>query len=215
MSKIVIFGGGGKAGRAAAREAIERGHHVTAVVRNPAQHGRLADDGVEVVAGDVLDPDAVARIAIGHHAAISAVYDPEADPTQFFPAAAKSLLQGLPKAGIERALIIGLVSTLEVAPGVRMLDTPDFPEEFRGFGNGHLAGLEAFRTSETELDWLVLSPPMVLDDGPRTGAYQVGGDQVLTKDEKPGHLSYADLAIALIDEIDEPRNHRTRISVAD
>lgn len=215
MSKIVIFGGGGKAGRAATLEAIDRGHQVTTVVRDPSQHTHLAGDGVEVVAGDVLDPDAVARIATGHDAAISAVYDPQADPAQFFPAAAESLLQGLPKAGIERALVIGLVSTLEVAPGVRMLDTPDFPEQFKGFGNGHLAGLEAFRSSQTELDWLVLSPPMVLDEGPRTGTYRVGGDQVLTKEDGTGHISYADLAIALIDEIDTPKNHRTRISVAD
>jgi putative NADH-flavin reductase len=215
MSKIVIFGAGGKAGRSAVAEARRRGHEVTAVVRDPAKHNDLAGDGVTVVSGDVLDASSVAETAQGHHAAISAVYDPTADPSEFFVGAANSLLTALPKAGVTRVLVVGLVSNLEVAPGVRMLDTPDFPENFRAFAKGHTAGLDAFRTASTDLDWLVVTPPMVLDEGDRTGTYRVGGDALLAKEDGTSHLSYSDLAIALLDEIDAPKHHGTRISVAD
>ncbi|MBF6302827.1 NAD(P)H-binding protein [Nocardia amamiensis] len=134
---------------------------------------------MQVVAGDVLDAAAVAAVAAGHDAAISAVYDPQAAPLGFFASAATSLLDGLPKAGVARALVVGVVSTLDVAPGLPMFQAPDFPDEYREFGRGHMAGLQAFRDSATDLDWLVVTPPMVLDDGTRTGSYRIGGDEGL------------------------------------
>ena len=215
MSKLVVFGAGGKAGRAVVAEATARGHQVTAVVRDPAKYTDLGGDRVTVVAGDVTDVSSVTGVAGGHDVAISACYDQQADPGQFFPAAASALLEGLPKAGVGRVLAIGLVSNLEVAPGLRMMDTPDFPEQFLGFAKGHTAGLEAFQNSGTSLDWLVVTPPMVLDEGARTGTYRTGGDQLLTKEDGTGHISYADLAIALVDEAENPKHHSTRISVAD
>nr|BFE88776.1 hypothetical protein GCM10020093_113770 [Planobispora longispora] len=85
MGRIIIFGAGGRAGGAAVAEARRRGHRVTAVVRDPARHGDLAADGVPVVAGDVTDADAVARLAAGHDAAISAAADLGAPPRSSSP----------------------------------------------------------------------------------------------------------------------------------
>lgn len=216
MSKIVVFGAGGKAGRAAITEARARGHQVTAVVRDPSKYADLASNGTDVVTGDIRDASGVAAVSAGHDAAINAAYDPQSPPGEFFVQAANALLESLPKAGISRALFIGLVSNLEVAPGLRMMDTPDFPEAYLDFAKGHTAGLDALRAAgETELDWLVITPPMMLDQGERTGTYRVGGEQLLSKEDGTSHISYADLAIALIDEIDAPKHHRTRISVAD
>jgi putative NADH-flavin reductase len=215
MSKVVVYGAGGKAGRAVITEARTRGHEVVAVVRDPAKYDGLASEGVEVVAGDVLDAAGVASITKGADAVVSAVYDPQADPTAFFVGASNALLTGLPQAGVSRVLVIGLVSNLEAAPGVRLLDTPEFPEGFLAFAKGHTAGLDAFKTATTDLDWLVVTPAMVLDEAARTGTYRVGGDQLLTKEDGSSHISYADLAIALLDEIDTPKHHSTRISVAD
>ena len=215
MGKVVVYGAGGKAGKAVIAEARTRGHQVVAVVRDAAKHEALAAEGVEVVAGDVLDSASVAATAKGADAVVSAVYDPQADAHEFFVGAANSLLAGLPQAGVDRVLVIGLVSNLEVAPGVRLLDSPEFPEGFLAFAKGHTAGLEAFKAAETELDWLFVTPPMVLDEGVRTGTYRVGGDQLLAKEDGTSHISYADLAIALLDEIDTPAHHKTRITVAD
>ncbi|WP_170318771.1 NAD(P)-dependent oxidoreductase [Allorhizocola rhizosphaerae] len=212
MSRIIVFGAGGKAGRAVISEAVNRGHDVTAVVRDPSKYEDL---GVTVVAGDVCDASSVASLATGHDAAVNAAYDPQSAPADFFVGAAKAFLEGLPKAGVGRAVVIGMVSNLEVAPGLRMLDTPDFPEAYREFAQGHTAGLDTLRAAETELDWVVLTPPMVLDLAARTGTYRTGGDQLLAKEDGTSHLSYADLAVAIVDEIENPQHHRTRIAVAD
>ncbi|GAA2266507.1 NAD(P)-dependent oxidoreductase [Streptomyces amakusaensis] len=215
MGKIVVFGAGGKAGREIVKEAVSRGHQVTAVVRDPAKYGDLATDQVQVVSGDIANVRSVAAVAAGHDVAIHAVYDQTSAPEPFFVGAAHALLQSLPAAGVKRALIIGLASTLEVAPGVRVMDTPDFPEAFLEFCKGHAAGLEVFSSATTDLDWLYVTPPMVLDQGPRTGTYRVGGNQLLAQEDGTSHLSYADLAVALLDEVDTPKHHQTRIAVAD
>ena len=90
MGKLVIFGAGGRAGRAAVAEARRRGHQVTAVVREPGGHSGLSGDGVQLMAGDVTDVDSVARVAAGHDAAISAVYDAAAQPSAFYAGAARA-----------------------------------------------------------------------------------------------------------------------------
>ncbi|MEV4847298.1 NAD(P)H-binding protein [Micromonospora matsumotoense] len=94
MSRVVVFGAGGRAGRAAVAEARRRGHQVTAVVRDPGAHGSLPMDGVRLVVGDAADPDSVAKVAAGHGAAISAVYDASARPDAFYPGVARVLLDG-------------------------------------------------------------------------------------------------------------------------
>ena len=102
MSKIAVFGAGGRAGRAAVGEARRRAHQVPAVVRDPAKYGDLAADGVHLVPGDVTDANSVARVAEGHDAAISAVYDAAAQPDAFFTGAARALLDGVTRAGVGR-----------------------------------------------------------------------------------------------------------------
>ncbi|WP_043626433.1 NAD(P)-dependent oxidoreductase [Nonomuraea candida] len=207
MGKIVVFGAGGKAGRAAVAEARRRGHQVTAVVRDPAKHGDLAAGEVAVVAGDVTDADSVAAVAAGHDAAISAVYDAQASPGSFYAGAATALLDGLSRAGVGRLLVVGLGTLLETEPGVRLMDTGGFPPEYRPFSDGHAAGLQVLRSTTTGLDWLYASPTGNFDhDGPRAGHYRTGGPA------GTGLISYADFAIALLDEIDTPAHHRTHIA---
>ncbi|MEO3812439.1 NAD(P)H-binding protein [Sphaerisporangium sp. B11E5] len=208
MGGIVVFGAGGRAGRAAVREARGRGHRVTAVVRDPGKYGELAGDGVRVVAGDVTDENDVARAAEGHDAAISAVYDPGASADVFFVGAARALLDGLTEAGVGRLVVVGLASVLETAAGVPLMDTPGYPQEYRAFYLGHAAGNEVLRRTATEVDWVVVSPAGDFDHGGgRTGRYRTAPA------EAGSRVSYADFAIALLDEIDRPRHHRTHLGV--
>ena len=211
MAKIVIFGAGGRAGRAAVAEARRRGHVVTAVVRDPARHdipGDTAGDAVSVVAGDVTDVDSVARVAGGHDAAISAVYDAAARPDAFFTGAARALLDGLPRAGVGRLLVVGLASVLADADGVPLMDTPGYPQEYRAFSLAHAAGADVLRASTGAPDWLIVSPAGDFDHGgPRGGRYRTAP---ATMDSR---ISYADLAVALLDEIETPKHHRTHIGV--
>jgi putative NADH-flavin reductase len=208
MSQIVIFGAGGRAGRAAVAEARRRGHTVTAVVREPGRVKGLHGDHVSVAAGDVTTVDSVATLAAGHDAAISAVYDPAAAPGAFFTGAARALLAGLPPAGVARLLVVGLSSVLPNADDVPLMDTAGYPQEYRPFYLGHAAGADVLRAATAPLDWLIVSPAGDFDHGAgRTGRYRT------TPADAASRISYADLAVALLDEIDTPKHHRTHIGV--
>lgn len=208
MSRIAVFGAGGRVGQATVGEARRRGHQVTAVVRGPARYSDLAGDGVHLVAGDITDVDDVARVAEGHDAAISAVYDAGARPDAFFTGAARALLDGLTRAGVGRLIVVGLASVLKTASGVALMDTPGYPQEYRVFYLGHAAGADVLRAATAELDWLVVSPAGDFEHGgARTGRYRTAAAEAASR------VSYADFAVALLDEIDTPKHHRAHLGV--
>ncbi|MEU9460220.1 NAD(P)-dependent oxidoreductase [Streptomyces sp. NPDC058322] len=215
-SRIVVFGAGGRAGRRAVAEAVARGHRVTAVVRDTGKHRGLAGEGVSVVAGDVTRADSVAEVAAGHDAAINAAGRLDMPSAEFYSSAAHALLDGLAGAGVGRLVLVGIGSTLETAPGVAVHDAPGFPGEARAFSLGHTAELDVLRAAETDIDWLVIAPPPVMldDEAPRTGRYRTGDNRVLPAVDGAASFSYADLAVALIDEIESPKHHRSLTAVA-
>jgi putative NADH-flavin reductase len=208
MEKIIIFGAGGRAGRAAVAEARRRGREVTAVVRDPSAYVDLAEPGVTAVAGDATDAASVARLATGHHAVIGAVYRADADAAEFFGAAGRGLADGLALARIDRLVWVGVAATLPIEDGLRMCDGPDFPAEWRAFALAHDAASAALRGSD--LDWVIVTPPMRLEEGEREGAYRTG-TAVLPGTDR---ITYADLAIALLDEAEDGKHHREQIAVA-
>lgn len=208
MRTIVVFGAGGRAGRAAVAEARRRGHQVTATVRDPAKHPDLHAGGVRLVAGDVTDATSVAEAAQGHDAAISAAYDPGAQPEVFFAGSARALLDGLPRAGVGRLVVVGLASVLATGSGALLMDTPGYPQDYRAFYLAHAAATDVLHATPTSLDWLVLSPAGDFDhDGARLGRYRTAPAEATSR------VSYADFAIALLDEIDSPTHHRTHVGV--
>ncbi|GAA1623190.1 NAD(P)-dependent oxidoreductase [Actinoplanes couchii] len=218
-SAIVVFGAGGRAGRAITAEAQRRGIRVTGVVRDPGGHPGLTAD--RVVAGDVLDSASVAALVRGHGAAVHAV-SPASGPEalqrlgvlddRFFVTAAGALLAGLESSGVPRLIVIGLFANLVDAGGRPLFEDPAvFPPELRRFAVAHTAGLDHLRGAGSPVDWLMLTPPGRLSpDAPRTGGYRTGGDRA-----DGVTLSYADLAVAAVDEIVSPVHHRTRIAVFD
>ncbi|WP_405751846.1 NAD(P)H-binding protein [Streptomyces sp. NBC_00012] len=215
-SRIVVFGAGGRAGRRAVAEAVARGHRVTAVVRDTDKYRDLAGDGVSVVAGDMTRADSVAEVAAGHDAAIGAAARVDMPSADFYVGAAHALLDGLARAGVGRLVFLGIGSTLETAPGVAVHDAPGTPEEHRAFSLGHAAALDVLRAAETDIDWLVVAPPPVFldDEAPRTGRYRTGDHRVLPVADGVSAFSYADLAVALVDEIEAPKHHRSLTAVA-
>jgi uncharacterized protein len=224
MGSIAIFGAGGTAGRAITAEARSRGHQVTAVVRNPRNHSDLATDGVRIVQGDVRDRRATSSIPRAHEAVVSAVTPASAPEAladlgqlddQFFVDGVDALLRGMALAGVHRLVLIGHFANLRDGQGRLVLDDPaSFPSHLRPFALSHTAGLDRLRAAETTVDWLMITPPARLDAAaPRLGRYRTGGDTVPRSG--PASLSYADLAVAVIDEIENPRHHRTRVSVFD
>ncbi|MET0492162.1 MAG: NAD(P)H-binding protein [Actinoplanes sp.] len=193
MSRISIFGAGGRAGRAATSEAVRRGHEVTAIIRDPLRYGGEPRPA-RVIQGDVLAADQHIDDA---DAIISAVYQPGAD---FFVRAA----QALANTGVDRLLVVGLASVLPTADGTLLMDTPGYPQAYRDLYLAHAAGVAAL-----DRDWLVVSPAGDFDHaGSRTGRYRIAPADAGSR------VSYADLAVALVDEIEEPRFHRVHIGVS-
>lgn len=194
-SRIIVFGAGGRVGRAAVAEARRRGHEVTAVGRTD---------------GSVTDPAAVARLAAGHDAAIVAVHDPGARPGEFFPAVGRALAEGLPAAGVKRLVSVGLASVLPTDSGHLLMDTPGYPQEWREFYVGHGAGTEALRAAAPEaLDWVVLSPAGDFDhEGEPSGGYMPAPAAAESR------ITPGDFARALLDEAEAPTLHRTHAGVS-
>lgn len=219
MGQITVFGAGGRAGRAVTEEALRRGHTVTAAVRDPLKHAGLARPGLSVVGADITDPAAVAAAANGAAAVVHAV-SPFSGPQdgfagldpEFFVRAADALTEGMAAAGVERLLVVGLFANLSADGAGLVMDDPAlFPPEIRPFARSHTAGLERLREAAAP-DWLMLTPPALLvPDGERTGRYR------LRDESEPlvsvTQLSYADLAVAILDEAESPSRHRTRVAV--
>lgn len=212
--KIALIGATGFVGSAVLAELLSRGHAVTALARNPARIATQA--GLAVVQADVLDPAQVAAAVSGHDAVISAYNPGWSEPRihALFGQGYEAILAGAKRAGVQRLLAVGGAGSLEVAPGLQLVDTPDFPAEWK---QGALAARDLLTRlrSENELAWSFVSPPIALAPGERTGRYRVGRDQLLPGEgDQPAGISVADLAVAIVDEIERPQHVRQRFTVA-
>jgi hypothetical protein len=213
---IALFGAGGQIARRIAREALDRGHQVTAIVRDPATFQKY-DDRLEVAQGDATDAASVARAAKGADAIVNAISprpSPSGRPASSLVDGARAVITGAKRAGIERLLAVGGASSLEVAPGVRLYDTPEFPEAYKAEAREGIDSLDVYRNESGDLDWTFISPAAEIGPGERTGKYRTGGDQLLADKDGKSFISYEDYAAALVDELERGRNLRRRMTVA-
>ncbi len=210
---IALIGATGFVGSAVLEELLRRQHRVTALARNP---GKLAArDGLTVVQADAQDATQVAKAVAGQEAVVNA-YNPGwtvPDIHDQFLAGTRAIYAGVKQAGVKRLLVVGGAGSLYVAPGVQLVDTPGFPADYKA---GALAAREALNLirNETTLDWTFLSPPILLAPGERTGQYRLGTDAPLMNGDAPGGISVADLAVAIVDELENPRHLQQRFTVA-
>lgn len=210
--KIAVIGATGFVGSAILKEALQRSHEVTAIVRDPEKlppHPKLHPQK-----GDVYNEDEVARLVAGHEAVISAFNPGWSNPDIYNlqVKGAKAIISGVKKAGITRMLFVGGAGSLEVKPGVQALDLPGFPAEYK---QGALATREALNLlrKETGLDWSFLSPSADLAPGQRTGKFRLGTDQMLMDEHGQSRISVEDYAVAMIDEVERPAHIRRRFTV--
>ena len=167
--KIAVFGVGGRIGTRIAEEALSRGHEVTGVARTPARV-KLSHPKLRVVAGDVADAAGVARVAAENDVVVSAVGpDLSKGVGTLLTDAARSLVKGLKGTKKKRLVIVGGAGSLEVAPGLLLMDSPQFPADWKPIAKAHADALEAYR-AEKELDWTYLSPAAAIEPGTRTGS---------------------------------------------
>lgn len=210
---IALIGATGFVGSAVLNELLQRGHSVTVLARNPAK--LPAREGLKVVAGDAQDATQVANAVAGHDVVVSA-YNPGWENPNIHDEFLKgtcSIVDGTKQAGVRRFLMVGGAGSLFVAPGLQLVDTPQFPAEWK---QGALAAREALNLirDETALEWTFLSPPILLVPGERSGQYRLGTEAPLMNGEAPGSISVADLAVAIVDELEHPRHVQKRFTVA-
>lgn len=203
MTHIALLGITGRAGSRIATELLQRGHTLTGIARNVSK--ATARPGLTLKAADATDANALAEILQGHDLVVSS--------TPFVGGIdAPTLIAAAKQAGVKRVIVVGGAGSLEVAPGVALIDTPEFPAIYKAEASGGRAFLQALRT-ERELDWIFISPSAFFEPGPRTGRFRLGGDQLLVDADGKSHISMEDYAIALADEIETPRHARTRFTV--
>jgi len=199
--KIALIGASGNAGSRILAELTRRGHQVTAIARDTS---RIASaPNVSPVAADIEDSAKLAEVLQGHDAVVSAVHFSASDPDK--------LISAVEASGVRRYLVVGGAGSLEVAPGKMLVDTPDFPAQYRDESLAGVAFLDKLRANKN-LDWTYLSPSALFSPGERTGKFRLGQDELLTHD-KGSSISFEDYAIALADELEQPRHVRRRFTV--
>lgn len=210
--KIALLGATGFVGSALLKEALDRGHAVTAIVRDP---GNLAKrDRLTALAGDIYDANALVALLRGHEAVISAFNPGWKDPKLYDNQVrgTSSIIAAIKAAGLKRVLWVGGAGGLEVKPGIRVVDDPNFPAAIRPGSLATINALEQLRR-EPALDWSYLAPSQNMKSGQRTGQFRLGGDQLLTDAAGRSSISVEDFAAAMIDELEHPAHIRQRFTV--
>jgi putative NADH-flavin reductase len=214
--KIVVFGATGNIGQRVVAEALSRGHDVVGVVRDP-NAVKAPDKRVRLVRGDATNAADVASVTRGADAVVSAISPrPNARglPAPSLAANSRALIKGLRDAGVKRVLYVGGASSLEVAPGKALADTPDFPEVYREEAREGREALGIWRSEAKGLDWTYLSPAAEIAPGKRTGKYRTTDDKLLTDSAGRSFITFEDYAAAVLDELEHPKHIGKRFGVA-
>ena len=215
--KFAVIGATGYVGNAVVQELAARGHDVTAFARNTGKV--FAAPNVRAVAADVTAAGFVEQLA-GFDAVVSAFNPGWTNPNigRDFRDGYAAILAAAKSAGVPYLLIVGGAGSLYIAPGVQVIDTPDFPKEIYDGANAARELLTELR-GRNDLNWAFISPPICLgaDGGhseDRTGKYRLGADDALMDGDAPAGISVADLAIAIADDVAQKAHLHQRFTVA-
>jgi putative NADH-flavin reductase len=176
-------------------------------VRDPSRVP--SEPNVKAVKGDVLNPAEVAAVVRGSDAVISS-YNPLPN-APLIVEATKSLIAGLKQAGVKRFIEVGGAGSLFVAPNLRLIDAPNFPAEYKEIAQTHADALEVLRSAD--LDWTYFSPAALIQPGERTGKFRLDKDMLVADKNGNSSISAEDYAIALVDELENPKHVRQRFTI--
>jgi uncharacterized protein len=200
--KVALIGATGNVGSRLLAELLRRGHEITGIERHPER--LRSQPHVTAKRGDANDENGLSELLTGHDAVISAGRFVSVDP--------RPLIAAVKKVGAKRLLVVGGAGSLEVAPGVQLVDTPEFPEAYKPEA---LAGREFLNVlrGERELNWTFVSPSAIFTPGERTGNFRLGKDRLLTGEDSKSWISMEDFAVAFVDELETPHYPRQRFTV--
>lgn len=214
MKNVVLIGASGFVGNAILNELLSRGHKVTAVVRNPEKIN-VSNSNLEIVKADIADTNAMVGICKGKEAIISA-YNPGWTNPDIYEETLRNyplILEAAKRSGAKRLLCVGGAGTLFCAPGLRVVDSGAIPDAIMGgvksLGEFYLNTL----MNEKDIDWIFFSPAGTLEPGKRTGKFRLGKDDLIIDENGISHISVEDYAVAMVDELENPKHHCERFII--
>lgn len=214
MKSVVLIGASGFVGNAILNELLSRGHKVTAVVRNPKKIN-VTNSKLEIVKTDVSDTNVMVEICKGKEAIISA-YNPGWANPDIYEETLRNyplILEAAKRSGAKRLLCVGGAGTLFCAPGLRVVDSGAIPDAIMGgvksLGEFYLNTL----MNEKAIDWIFFSPAGTLEPGKRTGKFRLGKDDLIIDENGISHISVEDYAVAMVDELENPKHHYERFTI--
>ena len=214
--KVALIGASGFVGNAILIELLQRGHQVTAIVRNPEKV--TIKENVIVVSANVLNEKELPVVLTGHDAVISAYNAGWTNPDLYneFLQGSKAIQSAVKKAGIKRLIIVGGAGSLYNEANEQIVDTEGFPKDWKP---GALAARDYLNIirEEKELDWTFLSPALEMHpgtSGTRKGAYRTGLENPVFDENMRSVISVEDVGAAIADELENPQNIRKRFTVA-
>lgn len=213
--KVAIIGATGFLGSNLVKEAASRGLEVTAIARNV---DKITDGKVNKVSVDVNNVEELARALVGHDAVISAFNAGWTNPNLYsdFIAGSKAIQQAVKLSGVNRLIVIGGAGSLYVAENLQLVDTPTFPDEYKAGATPARDYLTILK-EEKDLDWVFFSPAIEMHAGltiGRTGKYRLGKDNPVFDEKNVSKLSGEDVAVVILDEVENPNHHRERFTAA-
>ena len=200
--RIAVIGATGNIGQRIVQEALARGHSVTGIARHP--ESLASRERLTLIAGNASRPETISPLLSGHDAVVSSIHFTDSDITL--------LVEAVRASGAKRYLVVGGAGSLEVGPGQRVIDQPDFPALYKSEASKGVEALEYLRSVD-DLDWTFLSPSAVIEPGLRTGVMRLGQDQLLVGADGTSRISMEDYAVAMLDEIETPQYVQQRFTV--
>jgi uncharacterized protein len=214
--RLAIIGASGFVGSVVVREALDWGHQVTAIARRPEKITARGDK-LKAVEADVYNEAQLVEALRGHDIVINAYGPGWTNPNirEEFYKGGKAIQEAVKKSGVKRLLVVGGAGSLYIAPGVQLVDSPDFPAEYKAGAVGLRDYFHVLK-EEKDLDWTFLSPAIEMHQGTsgvRRGTYRKGGEHPVFNEEGRSVISVEDLAIAILDETEHPQHIRQRFTV--
>lgn len=213
MTRIKVLGGTGYAGAAVVAEAVKRGHTVTSFSRRPPAE---PVDGASYVTGSLLDSKVLAS-AVEDADVVFETVSPRGDMEGRLEGLVEQLVELVDGTEVRLGVLGGVSSMLVAEGGPRLFDVAETPPEILPEVRTGMALLEILHQAPASLDWFYISPPLrfgAWEPQIATGQYRLSDDVLLKDDHGDSYISAADLAVAVLDEIEEPRHHRQRFHVA-
>src|SRR5271154_1985964 len=205
---VVVYGATGKSGSEIVKELLARGHKVTAVARKVT--ALKAEQGLTTKVDDLSNVDAIAAVIKDADVVVSA-YAPPVDDTDALLSVTEREIAAVKKAGAGRLLVVGGAGLLEVAPGVTLTKSGYLPAEYVPIATSHEKALDVLRASD--INWTYLSPGAYFVPGERTGKFRLGTKELVSDAKGESKISFADYAIALVDELEKPAHRKASFSV--